>query len=168
MITGLWSQDPFSHAGRAYQLEDCHFTPRPLQQPRIPILVGGRTTSERLPRLAARYAYEFVVGNRTLPAGNYVFEMATGSPKSTDQAGVLVVHNYERKLYVAVATGVENDSNTHVLPRLVFLRNGDRVYLSKVWRQGEVAGLSVHTPAKEEDLQESEVLMLSATTSGGM
>ena len=103
-----------------------------------------------------------------MPAGNYVFEMATGSPKSTDQAGVLVVHNYERKLYVAVATGVENDSNTHVLPRLVFLRNGDRVYLSKVWRQGEIAGLSVHTPATQEDLQESEVLMLSATTSGGM
>jgi hypothetical protein len=129
---------------------------------------AAQAQTHRKVALQASVPYEFVVGNRTLPAGNYVFEMATGSPKSTDQAGVLIVHNYERKLYVAVATGVENDSNTHVLPRLVFLRNGDRVYLSKVWRQGEIAGLSVHTPATQEDLQESEVLMLSATTSGGM
>jgi probable F420-dependent oxidoreductase len=60
VITGLWSQDPFSHAGKAYQLSDCHFTPKPIQQPRPTILVGGRTTSERLPRLAARYADEYV------------------------------------------------------------------------------------------------------------
>lgn len=129
---------------------------------------AAEAQSHRKIMLQASVPYEFVVGNRTLPPGSYVFEMATGSPKSTDQAGVLIVHNYERRLYVAVATAVENDSNTHVLPRLVFLRNGDRVYLSKVWRQGEIAGLSVHTPAKEEDLQQSEVLMLSATTSGGM
>jgi len=60
VITGLWSQDPFSHAGKAYRLQDCHFTPKSVQQPRVPILVGGRSTSERLPRLAARYADEYV------------------------------------------------------------------------------------------------------------
>jgi alkanesulfonate monooxygenase SsuD/methylene tetrahydromethanopterin reductase-like flavin-dependent oxidoreductase (luciferase family) len=62
VITGLWSQDPFSHAGPAYRLENCHFTPKPLQQPRPTILVGGRTTSQRLPKLAARYADEYVIG----------------------------------------------------------------------------------------------------------
>src|SRR5258708_33555535 len=30
VITGLWSQDPFSHTGRAYQLTECHFTPKPI------------------------------------------------------------------------------------------------------------------------------------------
>src|SRR5438270_237600 len=53
VINGLWSQDPFNHVGRAYQLQDAHFTPLPVQQPRPPIIVGGRSTSERLPRLAA-------------------------------------------------------------------------------------------------------------------
>lgn len=62
VITGLWSQDPFSHAGTHYHLEECHFTPRPVQQPRLPILVGGGTASTRLPRLAARYADEYVIG----------------------------------------------------------------------------------------------------------
>jgi F420-dependent oxidoreductase-like protein len=60
VITGLWSQDPFSHSGKAYQLVDCHFTPKPIQQPRPTILVGGRSTAERLPKLAARYADEYV------------------------------------------------------------------------------------------------------------
>jgi len=60
VITGLWSQDPFSHAGNAYQLRDAHFTPKPVQQPRPTILVGGSSTAERLPRLAARYADEYV------------------------------------------------------------------------------------------------------------
>jgi hypothetical protein len=119
--------------------------------------------------LQASVPYEFVIGNRTLPAGTYVFEMATGVPKSTDQAGVLIVHNYERKLYVAVATGVENDNTAHALPKLMFVRSGDRLYLSKVWRQGEIAGLSVHTPANEPDaFEESEVLTLDAMTSGGI
>jgi hypothetical protein len=112
--------------------------------------------------------YDFIVGNRILPAGTYVFEMATGSPKTADQAGVLIVHNYERRLYVAVATGVENDTNTHSLPKLVFARNGDRVYLSKIWRQGEVAGLSVHIPENQDGVEQSELLTLEATTTGGM
>ena len=41
------------------------FTPKPVQQPRPTIIVGGRTTSRRLPRLAARYADEFVIGQPT-------------------------------------------------------------------------------------------------------
>jgi alkanesulfonate monooxygenase SsuD/methylene tetrahydromethanopterin reductase-like flavin-dependent oxidoreductase (luciferase family) len=65
VITGLWSQDPFSHAGAAYTLQAASFTPKPVQQPRPTIIVGGRTTSQRLPRLAARYGDEFVIGQPT-------------------------------------------------------------------------------------------------------
>src|SRR5579859_3763115 len=63
VITGLWREDPFSHQGRAYQLHEAHFTPRPVQKPRPTIIVGGRATSERLPRLAAKYADEYVIGS---------------------------------------------------------------------------------------------------------
>jgi alkanesulfonate monooxygenase SsuD/methylene tetrahydromethanopterin reductase-like flavin-dependent oxidoreductase (luciferase family) len=61
VIGGLWTQDPFNHTGKAYQLRDCHFTPKPVQQPRPTILVGGSSTAERLPRLAAKYADEYVI-----------------------------------------------------------------------------------------------------------
>lgn len=129
---------------------------------------GAEAQTRRTIALHASVPYEFVIGNRTLPAGTYVFEMATGSPKTTDEAGVLIVHNYERKLYVAVATGVENDIEPHALPKLVFVRHGQRVYLSKVWRQGEVAGLTVHTPANQDSVEESHLITLEATASGGM
>jgi hypothetical protein len=111
--------------------------------------------------LEASVPFEFVVGNQAFPAGNYIFEMATGSPKTTDEAGVLIVRSHERKLYAAVATDIAADTNAHVGPKLVFRRNGDRLFLSKVWRQGNVAGLSLHAPAAE-DWQESQLLTLDA------
>jgi probable F420-dependent oxidoreductase len=65
VINGLFTQDPFSHRGAAYTIQQAHFSPKPVQQPRPTIIVGGRTTSRRLLRLAATYADEFVVGQPT-------------------------------------------------------------------------------------------------------
>src|SRR5262249_56602011 len=65
VINGLWGRDPFSHMGQHYQLHDAHFTPKPVQDPRPTVIVGGSTTAQRLPRLAARYADEYVI---TLPS----------------------------------------------------------------------------------------------------
>jgi alkanesulfonate monooxygenase SsuD/methylene tetrahydromethanopterin reductase-like flavin-dependent oxidoreductase (luciferase family) len=41
VLTGLWRGEPFSHQGEHYQIRDALFLPPPLQQPRIPIWVGG-------------------------------------------------------------------------------------------------------------------------------
>jgi alkanesulfonate monooxygenase SsuD/methylene tetrahydromethanopterin reductase-like flavin-dependent oxidoreductase (luciferase family) len=65
IINGLFSQDPFSHSGTHYRLDEAHFTPRPVQQPRPTIIVGGSANAQRLSRLAARYADEYVI---TLPS----------------------------------------------------------------------------------------------------
>src|SRR5262245_47954020 len=61
VIKGLWTQETFSHEGSHYRLEECRFTPRTVQIPHPPLIVGGRPASRRLPRLAARYAQEYVV-----------------------------------------------------------------------------------------------------------
>ena len=131
---------------------------------------SSNAQTRRKVTLEASVPFEFVVGNRAFPAGKYTFEMATGSPKTSDQAGVLVVRGHERKLYAAVATGVTADMNAHVGPKLMFVRSRDRVFLSKVWRQGNVAGLSVHTAPdaiEAEDWQESQVLTLDAMVVSG-
>ena len=48
IIAGLWSGEEFSFTGVHYRLEPMRFAPRPVQQPRIPIIVaGGKKTSER-------------------------------------------------------------------------------------------------------------------------
>jgi alkanesulfonate monooxygenase SsuD/methylene tetrahydromethanopterin reductase-like flavin-dependent oxidoreductase (luciferase family) len=41
VLTGLWSGEPFSFHGRHYQIDEATLLPRPVQQPRIPIWVGG-------------------------------------------------------------------------------------------------------------------------------
>jgi F420-dependent oxidoreductase-like protein len=73
VITGLWTQDPFSHDGAHYRLRDCSFTPRPTQRPHPPVIVGGRPGSRRMPRLAARYAQEYVI---TLPTPEECVQVA--------------------------------------------------------------------------------------------
>lgn len=41
IIAGLWTGEPFRHVGRHFSVDEVRFLPRPVQEPRIPIWVGG-------------------------------------------------------------------------------------------------------------------------------
>ena len=61
IITGLWETpagQSFGYSGRFYQLTDAPALPKPVQQPRPPVIVGG-FGRRRTPALAAKYADEF-------------------------------------------------------------------------------------------------------------
>src|SRR3954465_13650486 len=76
VITGLWTTpvgERYSYAGRHYVLENSPALPKPAQQPRPPIIIGG-AGANRTPRLAARYADEFNVPFHTLQAGSHQFD----------------------------------------------------------------------------------------------
>jgi F420-dependent oxidoreductase-like protein len=63
IITGLWATPDgkrFDYDGIHYRIADSPGLPKPVQQPRPPIIVGGVGT-RRTPRLAATYADEFNV-----------------------------------------------------------------------------------------------------------
>jgi alkanesulfonate monooxygenase SsuD/methylene tetrahydromethanopterin reductase-like flavin-dependent oxidoreductase (luciferase family) len=55
VIAGLWSGQPLSYAGKHYQLSEVQFLPTPVQQPRIPVWVGGAWPNKRPFRRAARW-----------------------------------------------------------------------------------------------------------------
>ena len=55
ILNGLWSGKPFSFSGTHYQVKKCTFLPPPLQQPRIPLWVGGFWPHPRPFRRAARW-----------------------------------------------------------------------------------------------------------------
>jgi alkanesulfonate monooxygenase SsuD/methylene tetrahydromethanopterin reductase-like flavin-dependent oxidoreductase (luciferase family) len=57
IITGLWTARPFSYSGKHYHVEELTFIPAPIQQPRIPIWVGG--TWPRRGKRAYRRAFAF-------------------------------------------------------------------------------------------------------------
>jgi F420-dependent oxidoreductase-like protein len=61
IISGLWetpSGQTFDFTGKHYTVRDSPALPKPVQQPRPPIIIGGGGPT-RTPRLAARYADEF-------------------------------------------------------------------------------------------------------------
>jgi probable F420-dependent oxidoreductase len=53
IIQRLWTEEHVSFSGRFYHFDDLAFFPKPLQQPRIPIWVGGEGTAAQ--RRAAKY-----------------------------------------------------------------------------------------------------------------
>jgi alkanesulfonate monooxygenase SsuD/methylene tetrahydromethanopterin reductase-like flavin-dependent oxidoreductase (luciferase family) len=55
VLVGLWSGEPFSYAGRFYQVRDMTMLPRPLQAPRIPIWIGGQYPKAGPVQRAARW-----------------------------------------------------------------------------------------------------------------
>jgi F420-dependent oxidoreductase-like protein len=54
IIEELQRNERTTFEGRYYRLDDAPFTPKPIQQPRLPLLIGGRRP--RMLRLVARYA----------------------------------------------------------------------------------------------------------------
>jgi F420-dependent oxidoreductase-like protein len=63
IVTGLWATSgggTFSFRGEHYSLEGNNGLPKPVQEPRPPVIIGG-TGRRRTPQLAARFADEYNV-----------------------------------------------------------------------------------------------------------
>jgi F420-dependent oxidoreductase-like protein len=58
IVHGLFKEPVFSFQGRHYNLRECPFAPKPVQQPHMPVIVGGKG-GRRIARLAARWADEY-------------------------------------------------------------------------------------------------------------
>jgi F420-dependent oxidoreductase-like protein len=61
IITGMWATpagEEFSFTGNNYQVSKSPALPKPVQQPKVPIVIGGGG-QKRTPRLAATYADEY-------------------------------------------------------------------------------------------------------------
>lgn len=55
VIDGLWSGDPFSYDGDHYTVEEAVLRPTPVQEPRIPVVVGGIWPNKRPFHRGARW-----------------------------------------------------------------------------------------------------------------
>jgi alkanesulfonate monooxygenase SsuD/methylene tetrahydromethanopterin reductase-like flavin-dependent oxidoreductase (luciferase family) len=67
VLTGLWRGQPFSYDGTQYQVHDVCFRPPPVQQPRIPLWVGGHWPTKAPFRRAAQWDGVFPQGRQNLP-----------------------------------------------------------------------------------------------------
>ena len=67
VVNGLWSGKPFSFVGEHYTVKDAQFLPATLQQPRIPIRVGGKWPNRAPFRRAAQWDGVFPIFSGTDP-----------------------------------------------------------------------------------------------------
>jgi alkanesulfonate monooxygenase SsuD/methylene tetrahydromethanopterin reductase-like flavin-dependent oxidoreductase (luciferase family) len=63
ILAGLWSGEPFLFDGEYYHIEETRFLPPPIQQPRIPVWVGGIWPNKRPFRRMARWNGMFPLFN---------------------------------------------------------------------------------------------------------
>jgi alkanesulfonate monooxygenase SsuD/methylene tetrahydromethanopterin reductase-like flavin-dependent oxidoreductase (luciferase family) len=61
ILTAAWSGEPVSHHGAHYTIDGIQFLPRPVQQPGVPVWIGGFPGSIRPLRRAVRYEGFFPV-----------------------------------------------------------------------------------------------------------
>ncbi len=89
IIAGLWSGEEFSFSGTHYRIGPVRFLPRPVQQPRIPIIVAGYLPNRGPIRRAARWDGMYPLG-------------AEGTENWPEQFAALVAELRERHVEHAV------------------------------------------------------------------
>lgn len=47
IIQGLWSGEPFSYSGKYYTIDNVSLLPKPIQTPRIPLILGGTWSNKK-------------------------------------------------------------------------------------------------------------------------
>jgi hypothetical protein len=79
-------------------------------------------------RLTATIPFDFIVGNKTMPSGEY-------NVLSTSSTQILQIQNAEMKTGALALTQLagEEDRSQAGTPRLVFNRYGDQYVLAQVW-----------------------------------
>jgi alkanesulfonate monooxygenase SsuD/methylene tetrahydromethanopterin reductase-like flavin-dependent oxidoreductase (luciferase family) len=97
VLTGLWSGEAYHHEGQFYHVKAAPFTPKPLQQPRIPIWVGGVWPHKAPLRRMARWDGMFPLLNETslpmeqeLPRLRQAVEIVRGLRSSEAPLDVIV------------------------------------------------------------------------------
>lgn len=81
LIKKLFQEETVSHAGSFYQVQDARVTPKPIQYPHPPLLIGGG--GRRILTLAAREANIVSLDPITTPAGTK--DLATITAEAIDQ-----------------------------------------------------------------------------------
>ena len=92
--------------------------------------------------LVANIPFEFVIGNRAFPAGEYSF--------SYKYMNVIQIQSEDRGESMFVLTGPVKGKKTR--NELGFNRYGDKYFLSRLWTEGDDAGRAVRMSSSEREL----------------
>jgi F420-dependent oxidoreductase-like protein len=95
IITGMWATPeatPFSYQGSQYTVTDSPALPKPVQRPRVPVIIGGGGP-KRTPRLAAAYADEFNAAFDSIDGSQAAFERVRAAVRAAGRAESSMVYS---------------------------------------------------------------------------
>src|SRR5260370_17892055 len=105
------------------------------------LMLTAVTVSAQSKRIRVIMPFSFIVGQKTLPAGEYDLE-----PNRKDSDNVWLLQNRDGHATVLFATNTVRASETQEEARLVFHRYGRKSFLSPIWTQAETADRALLRP----------------------
>ena len=113
------------------------------------LLLATVTASAQTMHLKADVPFDFVVGGRTLPSGEYTIRTLNGGNQ------ILAISAPDQKAIVFL-TNMCKSLNTSPESKLVFARYGDRYYLSEMWIEGNSTGRQLPKSRSEVRVADNE------------
>src|SRR4029434_4962771 len=91
--------------------------------------------------------FSFVVGEKTLPAGEYIVE-----PNRRDSHNVWLVQSRDGHVSALFYTMPVRARDTQEKTKFVFHKYGDQYFLSQIWKAGDNSGRELRMPGLEREL----------------
>ena len=98
-------------------------------------------------KIEAQIPFDFIVGDVTLPAGNYSVKLIS---RNNDKA--LLIRSEKGRASAMVLTNAVEAGAEQSGSKLVFHRYGDKYFLSQVWTQGVNTGRELYRSSDERRL----------------
>lgn len=102
-------------------------------------------------KLVANIPFEFSVGNKAMPAGQYTVR----SIAPASQNVVLLIQGKRNKASAMIQTTTIESRRLQESAKLVFHRYGDRYFFVQAWMQGDSNGLEAPRPRAERAMPDS-------------
>jgi hypothetical protein len=101
----------------------------------------------------ATISFNFIVGSRTMPAGQYTVE---------DVRPLLILKSADGGILNVITDSIQSlDAQT--VGKLVFHRYGNQYFLSEVWTPGRTSGRQVSTTGRERELAAHRAVQTGTT-----
>jgi hypothetical protein len=107
-------------------------------------------------RMKTTIPFDFVVGNQTMPAGQYTVEHALVAP-------VLILKSSGGQAQNVITERVESVGARRT-GELVFNTYGKEQFLSEVWTPGSKSGSQLHVTSRERELAARRAIPAGTTT----
>ena len=97
-------------------------------------------------RVKADIPFEFAVGDKTLPSGEYAIKSATAAGE------VMMIRSKGAKSLALRLTNAIQDKRNEGQVKLVFHRYGDRYFLAQIWTAGYDQGRELPKSSRETEV----------------